>query len=70
MKRFLQNLGAAVLLLIPITAILVMFEIVTFPGGHRYMGHIIVGYLAIVLVLLLREIVVDVLVALGWRKER
>lgn len=68
MKRFLQNLGASVLLLIPITALLVMFEVVDF--SHRLVGYLVAGYLAVVLALLAREIVVDVLVGLGWRERR
>lgn len=67
MRRLLETIGAAVLLLIPIISLLVMFEIFTFPGGHRYMGYFVAGYLALVLVLLTREIVLD---ALGRRNRR
>lgn len=71
MKRFCQNLGAAVLLLIPIGALLLMFEIISF--SHRHIGYLIASYLTVVLILLTREIVLDVLTGIGRRdrgKER
>jgi hypothetical protein len=61
-KRFFLNLGAVVLTLIPITSMLVMFEVVTFPMSHRYMGWLIAAYLTLVLVLLTRQILTDL-----WR---
>lgn len=59
MKRLLLTLGTAVLLIIPITSLLVLFEVVTFPNAHRWDGYFVAGYLALVLILLGRKILAE-----------
>lgn len=60
MKRVLLNLGAVVLAAIPITSILLMWEVVNIPRDA--MGWFVVSYLTLVLILLLRLILIDL-----WR---
>lgn len=59
MRKRLEIIGAAILALIPITSLLVLFGFAKFPNAHRYMGYLIAAYLALVLVLLTREILLD-----------
>lgn len=61
-KRVFLNLGIAIGMLIPIVSLLVMWEVVTFPRSHLYMGYFVAGYLVLVLILLAREILIDL-----WR---
>jgi len=65
-KQILLNLGAAALLVIPVVALLLLAEAVTLT--QRHVGYFVVGYLALVLVLLLlREILIDLW---RWWRER
>lgn len=62
MWKWIEITGAAMLGLIPIASQIAMWEIWVFPDGHRFIGYLIAAYLALVIVLLLREILRDI-----WR---
>lgn len=62
MKRLFIAAGASVLMLLPITSFLAMWEVVTFPRAHNWMGYFVLGYLLLILVCLTGEMARDV-----WR---
>lgn len=67
-RQIMERIGIAILALIPITAILVMFEV---PVSSRYVEYFLAGYLTLVLVLLAREIILDIKRAFAhwWRHK-
>lgn len=62
MMRAIINIGACIMLAIPIVSFLVMWEVVTLPRSHHWIGYFVAGYLMLIMLCLTFEIVRDV-----WR---